>query len=95
MNTPNELLIQIGLRIKEIRALRQMTQEDLADATELYRTYIQRIEAGAAMQVSLLALIKIATALKIEFPSLFLKPENEPPKRVHSPQKLSRGRIQK
>ncbi len=95
MNTPNELLIQIGLRIKEIRALRQMTQEDLADATELYRTYIQRIEAGAAMQVSLLALIKIATALKIEFPSLFLKPENDPPKRVDSPQKLSRGRIQK
>ena len=38
----------LGLRIKQLRAEYQLTQEELADRCGLFRTYMSRIESGLA-----------------------------------------------
>lgn len=58
-------LIKIGAQIRAVRASKGFSQESLAAATTLGRTYMGRIERGE-QNVSIKNLIKIAFALKVE-----------------------------
>ena len=40
------LKVRIGLRVKELRALNKITQEELSLRSGIYRTYITEIESG-------------------------------------------------
>lgn len=64
-----QTLIAFGLRLKKIRIEKRFTQEVLADATSLHRTYIGSAERGER-NISLLNLSKIANALDV--PIIFL-----------------------
>ena len=59
---------RIGERIAEIRAIKRMTQQEVADIAELKRSNISRIESGM-YNVTLDTLAKIASALgkRIDF----------------------------
>jgi transcriptional regulator with XRE-family HTH domain len=53
---------RLGATIKEARKLKQMTQEELAEKTNLSPTHISNIETGKA-KVSLVALLSISNEL--------------------------------
>lgn len=57
------LLDSFGLRVKELRKQQKISQERLAEISELDRTYISSIERGQR-NVSLLNIVKIAAALE-------------------------------
>ena len=52
----------MGNRIKELRNLKQMSQKDLAYASELDRSYIASVENGQR-NISIVNIEKIAIAL--------------------------------
>ena len=64
----------IGLRIKEFRKKRNMTQEQLAEKANLHTTFIAHIERGKKV-CSIKSLQKIAVALNI--PVFVLLQEND------------------
>jgi transcriptional regulator with XRE-family HTH domain len=59
-----QILIAFGLRLKAFRIEKQLSQEELAEATNLHRTYIGSAERGER-NVSLLNMTKIANALNV------------------------------
>ncbi|MFQ3675525.1 MAG: helix-turn-helix transcriptional regulator [Endomicrobiia bacterium] len=54
----------IGLRVKEFRKKRNLTQEQLAEKSKLHTTFIAHIESGKKV-CSIKSLQKIANALKV------------------------------
>jgi transcriptional regulator with XRE-family HTH domain len=83
-----------GSRIKELRLLAGMTQEDLAERCGLFRTYMSRIETGQA-NPTLTMIHALATSLAVTPGSLF-DPAGDPPEEaVPAPRKPrpSRGRV--
>lgn len=70
-----DALVQLGKRIRELRADRGLSQEALADLAELDRTYISSIERGHR-NASLLTLHRIAEALEVEPVELVRPPGN-------------------
>lgn len=60
-----EFLQQIGDRIRDLRTEANLSQEKLAFACDLDRTYIGSVERGER-NISILNLNKIAKALKIK-----------------------------
>lgn len=95
MKTDHDNLIQrqFGLRLKELRDAKGMTQEDLADKAELFRTYLSRIETGSA-NPTLTAIHKLAAAVGEPVASLLQVPAiKKAPKRTRSNQPISRGRV--
>jgi methanogenic corrinoid protein MtbC1/DNA-binding XRE family transcriptional regulator len=62
-------LTEIGIQIRTVRTQLQMTQQELADHSELDRTYISMVENGR-QNLTLGALFKIADALGISLSSL-------------------------
>ena len=83
---------QFGLRIKEMRNQLQLSQDDLADAAGVFRTYMSRIETGQA-NPSLTVIYRLATALENNPAALFESVASEVPIKTRSKQKLSRGRV--
>ena len=72
-----------------------MTQEDLADRCDLFRTYMSRIETGKA-NPTLTMIHSLADSLSVHFKALF----DDPPKvvlAIKPPPKArqSRGRVSK
>ena len=67
----NSSLIKIGLKIKLYRTKLNYTQSDLANLAQLHRTYIGSIER-AEKNITIMNLIKISEALKINITELFL-----------------------
>ena len=59
-----------GLRIKEIRKLRGMSQEQLASGSGLDRSYVSGIEQGKR-NASLEVIAKLANVLEIQIKDLF------------------------
>lgn len=60
-----ELLIKVGQRIRELRLKSDLSQEKLAFASELDRTYIGSVERGER-NISVINLNKISTALNVD-----------------------------
>jgi transcriptional regulator with XRE-family HTH domain len=67
--------MKIGLKIKELRIKKGMTQEELAEKTELSARTIQRIENGE-VDPRAYTLQMIAKALEVDF-SLFTEDESD------------------
>ncbi len=57
-----EIKSKIGNRIKELRGVKQMSQKDLAYASDLDRSYIASVENGQR-NISIVNIEKIAIAL--------------------------------
>ena len=71
-----EQLAMMGLKIKEARTSRRMTQQALADASGLDRTYISLVEHGK-QNLSIGAVLKIASALDVPIGDLVVSPSYE------------------
>lgn len=67
----NDIKIQFGLKVKQLRISNGYSQEKLAELADLDRTYIPGIENGKR-NVSLVVLQKIASAFKISISELLL-----------------------
>ena len=68
-----DFLRQIGFRIRELRTARQMTQEQLAEASGLHRTFIGSVERGER-NVAILNLRRIAKSIHVPLIGLFTDP---------------------
>jgi transcriptional regulator with XRE-family HTH domain len=64
------ILQKFGLRIKELRSSKNITQENLAELTGLSRQYIGDVERGTR-NISLINVEKIAKALGTSLSELF------------------------
>jgi transcriptional regulator with XRE-family HTH domain len=56
-------LMQFGQRVRQFRSDLKISQEKLAELSELHRTYIGAIERGER-NVSLINIVKLSRALK-------------------------------
>lgn len=63
-------LAEFGLRLRELRLERGLSQEELGSLAELDRTYISGIERGTR-NVGLLNVFRIAKALNVHPSELF------------------------
>ena len=70
MNLKNPLLIKFGIKLREIRKEKGLSQEKLAHLAGLHRTYIGMIER-AEKNITLLNIEKISNALKIKINEFF------------------------
>lgn len=43
---PDQLLSRLGARVRDLRARKGLTQQEVADKSGLHITYIARVEAG-------------------------------------------------
>jgi transcriptional regulator with XRE-family HTH domain len=72
MTNKRKILIDFGLKVRELRKLKNLSQEELSYKADLHRTYIGMIER-AEKNITLVNIEKIATALEIEIFELFNK----------------------
>lgn len=61
---------KIGKRIKELRAIKGFSQEELAARADIDRTYVNSVENGRR-NISIINIEKIAKALKTDLASFF------------------------
>ena len=64
-------LEKFGKQVRQLRKALGLSQEDLAELTDLHRTYIGGIERGER-NVALINIVRLAKALKVS-PSELLK----------------------
>ena len=84
-----------GRRIKEIRAESGITQDELAERVGVFRTYMSRIETGAA-NPTLTVIHALADALSVDVTTLFEPVSDERiPSRARARESTSRGRVKK
>lgn len=65
MKVKHQNLVKIGERIRELRTSIGYSQEGIADASGMGRTYMGRVERGE-QNISIQNLIQIAFALNVE-----------------------------
>jgi transcriptional regulator with XRE-family HTH domain len=65
-----DIKLKFGLKIKELRKLKNLSQEKLANLAEIDRTYLPTIEKGER-NVSITVIEKLATALGVKIKDLF------------------------
>ena len=65
----DNIQVEFGLRLKELRKEKGLSQEELSEASGLHRTYISDIERGER-NVSLKNIEKIAKALGVDMKEL-------------------------
>ena len=61
---PEEVVLKVGRRIKELRQKRGWSQEKLAEEAGLHRTYIGQVERGEKC-IGVVNLFRIAEALGV------------------------------
>ena len=66
----NEIIKQLGIKIKEIRKLNNLTQAELAEKINVDSKYISRLETGTSI-ASISTLIKISKVLNVELSDIF------------------------
>lgn len=66
----NIQLVRIGKRIRELRIVKGLSQEALAEAALIDRSYLGGIERGEH-NFNVINLIKISSALKVKASDLF------------------------
>lgn len=69
MNSKQEILINFGERIRELRKIKGFSQEELAHRAGLHRTYIGMIER-AEKNITLINIGRIAFALEVNIKEL-------------------------
>ncbi|HAT2008753.1 helix-turn-helix domain-containing protein [Legionella pneumophila] len=82
MKEKHQNLIKIGDRIRELRKAKGFSQEGIADAAAMGRTYMGRVERGE-QNISIQNLIQIAFALNVSVGEL-IPPLNELQNPAHS-----------
>ena len=70
MRKKDPVLIKLGKKIRELRKMKNLSQEAFADEVGLDRTYVGGIERGER-NIATLNLIRIAIALNVEVGQLF------------------------
>ncbi len=65
MKDKHQNLVKIGSKIRELRSAKGYSQEGIADAAGMGRTYMGRVERGE-QNISIQNLIQIAFALNVE-----------------------------
>jgi transcriptional regulator with XRE-family HTH domain len=63
----------IGRRIAELRVQRSITQEQLAEESDVDARYIQRIEAGE-INITVETLVRLANVLRVGVAEIFAPP---------------------
>lgn len=71
---PDRVVLDVGRRIAEARAARQLTQEELAEELGVSIKYLQRVERG--QNLSIRSLVQLANALHIHTAELFFEPRS-------------------
>ena len=66
----NEIINQIGKKIKEIRKKTGLTQAELAEKINVDPKYVSRLETGSSV-ASITTIIKISQALNVEISDIF------------------------
>jgi len=61
----SDIKLQFGKKVRKLRLSKEWSQEDLAEAAQLDRTYIGGVERGER-NISLQNIEKLATALEVE-----------------------------
>lgn len=61
---------KVGLRIKELRALKEMSQEEVANTADMERSFMTHIESGRR-NISVETLQRILSAMEISFKEFF------------------------
>ncbi|MEW6609572.1 MAG: helix-turn-helix transcriptional regulator [bacterium] len=67
----SDIQIKFGQRVRELRQIQGLTQEELAEKAELHSTYIGTIERGE-QNLSLGSIEKVAKGLGVSIAELFL-----------------------
>ena len=83
---------RFGARIKELRAERGITQEELAERVGIFRTYMSRVETGLG-NPTLTTIHALADSLGVSVTDLFVVPTVKAPVRTRSRALSSRGRV--
>ena len=60
----------LGIRVRQLREMADLSQETLAELAKVHRTYISTIERGQ-QNISLTVLIRLADALEVGLEELF------------------------
>lgn len=87
----NELLVQLGRRIHDLRAAREWSQEEFAHVSGLHRTYIGQIERGEK-NISFANLSKVSVVLGVTLSDLLVGLEQaSPPAEVRRHMQVEQG----
>ena len=70
MISEESFLINLGIRIRQLREKKNISQQNLADICNIPKSTIGRIERNE-VNTTIKTLIKISNALEIEFTDLF------------------------
>lgn len=70
MLTKKQFTQKIAKRIREVRELKKLSQEELAHEAGLYRTYVHHVEKGR-YSPSGYVLYKLSVALKVPLGDIF------------------------
>lgn len=70
MQLKEEILIKFGEKVRQLRKVKGLSQEQLAFKADLHRTYIGMIER-AEKNITLINIEKIANALDINISEIF------------------------
>jgi len=74
----NDPLVLFGLRLRELRKIKGISQEKLALLSDIARSYLGEVERGKR-NIALLNIYKLANALGVEPSELLKQPESIQP----------------
>lgn len=69
-NDLNQIIVEIGNKVKAHRAKHSLTQEKLAELADLHEKHLSAVENGRLDNVSIGYLVDIANALEINYKDL-------------------------
>ena len=76
MNSNEEILIIIGNNIRKLRNQKKISQQELADITNIAKSTVQRIESGK-LNPTILMLNSISTSLNISITEILIENKNK------------------